>query len=284
MGNLPDRSTILAMMTASTREDIRVLKDVRESITPAAMVALAGRVNSHWLADGTPGGANAAPGGTARNPTNATTGSVQQTNAAAGFQKYLVDIVYGQSTNNSIFNVFLYDRLADISGLSGTNTSPQNTTNLSVNRYTGTASAGNQIMVEVYTQIGATNTTITASYTNQAGTPGQTTIATNFGSTTYGRAITAAFFLPLAQGDTGVRSVESVTLAGTTGTAGDFGVTIIHPLAWMSSTSSGSLGVATDMMFKGPTPIAANACLAFYAIPVSNSNFPYSVAMKFGEF
>jgi hypothetical protein len=44
--------------------------------------------------------------------------------------------------------------------------------------------------------------------------------------------------VPLANGDTGVRSVESVTVLATTGTAGDFGVTIARQIA------SGAVGLA----------------------------------------
>ena len=58
----------------------------------------------------------------------------------------------------------LYDRLLHIGGLNATTTAAQ-TVGGSLSRYTG--GAGNQIWVEIYTQIGTTATTITANYTNQ---------------------------------------------------------------------------------------------------------------------
>ncbi len=79
------------------------------------------------------------------------------------------------------------------------------------------------------TQIGTTATTVTTSYTNQAGTAGQASQATVFGGTAF-REVNRAIILPLAQGDTGVRAVASVTVLATTGTAGNFGVTLYKPL------------------------------------------------------
>jgi hypothetical protein len=46
-----------------------------------------------------------------------------------------------------------------------------------VSRYTGAAAAGNRIFVEIYTIIGTVATTVTASYTNENGTAGRTTVA-----------------------------------------------------------------------------------------------------------
>jgi hypothetical protein len=70
---------------------------------------------------------------------------------------------------------------------------------------------------------------VTVSYTNQAGVSGRTTAVQAIGgsgNSSTGRMI----FLPLQAGDTGVRSVESVTLIATTGTAGNFGVALFKIL------------------------------------------------------
>ena len=77
--------------------------------------------------------------------------------------------------------------------------------------------------------MGATGTTVTASYTNQAGTAGQTTVATVFGGTNFQLA-SQLLELPLAAGDSGVRAVANVNLVATTGTAGNFGVTLAKVL------------------------------------------------------
>jgi len=124
---------------------------------------------------------------------------------------------------------FIIDRLSHQGGLDGTAITAQ-TTNLptaALTRYTD--GVGVIAALTIYTAIGATGTTVTASYTNQAGTPGKTTVAQAIGASTV-NAGTRMVILPLAAGDAGVRSVESVTLTATTGTIGNFGVTLFKIL------------------------------------------------------
>ena len=175
---------------------------------------------------------------TAAAPTSATTGALGQVDGgsaalvvsaieAAGLATPAAQWIYGTGM------LILADRLSHQGGLDGTVTTAQ-TTNLptaALTRYT--SGDGVWAAVEVYTQVGTTATTVTASYTNQAGTGGQTTQAVAFGAfaTASARAAASVGLLPLASGDTGVRSVESVTVLATTGTAGNFGVTLFKPLA-----------------------------------------------------
>jgi len=129
--------------------------------------------------------------------------------------------------------VILVDMLNVSGGLSGIVTTAQ-TTNLptaALTRFT----SGEGVMAGfcIWGNVGSTATTVTVSYTNQAGTSGKISTATQFGGNNVavsGRMI----LIPLATGDTGVRSVESVTLAATTGTAGNFGVCLFKPLAIMA--------------------------------------------------
>jgi hypothetical protein len=110
------------------------------------------------------------------------------------------------------------------------------------------------IWLEIYTLIGTTATTVTCSYTNQAGTSGRTTPAMTFGGTG----------LPLQQGDTGVRSVQSVTVLATTGTAGAFGVVLAKLIAQISNGQTGT-GETKDFLTggSGPIEIPAGSCLAY---------------------
>ena len=87
-----------------------------------------------------------------------------------------------------------------------------------------------QIALTIYTQIGTTAVTVTASYTNSAGTSGRTTQAVVIGGTAY-REAGRVILLPLQSGDTGARAVASVTISATTGTAGAFGVTLVKVIA-----------------------------------------------------
>lgn len=132
----------------------------------------------------------------------------------------------------------LVDRLVHSGGLSGTTTGAQ-TTNLptaALTRYT--SGEGVFAALEIYTTIGTTATTATVSYTNQAGTAGQTSPAFVFGGTG-NRTAGTMIIIPLADGDTGVRSVESVTLAASTTTAGNFGVTLFKILDWVPGNNAG---------------------------------------------
>ncbi len=121
------------------------------------------------------------------------------------------------------------DRLSHQGGLDGTSSSAQ-TTNLptaALTRYT----SGVSVMagLEIYSAVGGTPQTATASYTNSGSTSGRTAPACVFGGTGF---TAAARFIPLnlQSGDVGIKSVESVTLSGSTGTVGNFGVTLYRRL------------------------------------------------------
>ena len=177
-------------------------------------------------------------------------------------QRWLVQAESMQSNAATGYGALLYDRLSHQGGLSGIVATAQ-TTNLptaALPRYT----TGAQVWIglEIYTAVGATATTVTANYTNQAGTAGRTTKAVAFGGSGTNSAGTIVI-LPLADGDTGVRSVESVTLAATTGTAGNFGVTLIMPLFVLPPAYGGipESIYANGLMAGKMIELVSNACL-----------------------
>ena len=168
-------------------------------------------------------------------------------------------------------------------GLSGIVTTPQ-TTNLptaALTRYT----SGEGVMagVVIFTQIGNGLTTITISYTNQAGTSGRTSTATTFGQTGF-RENNIFIPIPLQAGDTGVRSIESVTVAATTGTAGNFGVCLYKPLAMISFESTTGQApldaVSSGGIIGSLCEINADACLTFIGnATISSTNIAGSVIL-----
>lgn len=93
---------------------------------------------------------------------------------------------------------------------------------------------GVQVMIVTQTAIGAATPSLTFTYTNQAGTTGRVATAVtaiaNSAPTTqlWG---TSGPFLPLAAGDTGVRALQSYTLA--TGTTGTVAAVYVKPLAFI---------------------------------------------------
>lgn len=193
-------------------------------ISKASPTTIAGRPYTTWLAGGIPA-AGTAPT-TAAVPTNATTGALGQKNPTG--TRRVIDIVLAWAAGGGGL-MTLADRLSHQGGLSGTTTGAQ-ATNLptaALTRYT--TGVGVMLGADIHTAVGSTGTTITASYTDQDGTAGNATPLVVFGGTGFSAA-SRRILLPLADGDTGVRAVASVTLAASTLTAGAFGVTLFYPL------------------------------------------------------
>lgn len=254
-----DLSELVNRMTggnSGTPVNVPFYKDARVGAAVAA-ATVAGRITSLWEYNGSP--SHGAVPGAVSVPTNATAGSLRQANPGGGRQLWCTG-VWAMALSPG--TLVLYDRLLHISGLSGTVTTPQ-TVGGSLTRYATTTSAGNEIWCEIYTIIGTTGTTITASYTNQAGTAGQTTQATAFGGTAF-REAQRIIKLPLASGDNGVRAVASVDLVASTGTAGNFGVSIVRPLAVIPIPATG-VGYVRDFVAQQPgiQEILTDACLAW---------------------
>ncbi len=119
--------------------------------------------------------------------------------------------------------------------------------------------------LEIYTIIGTTAQTITVEYTNQAGTTGRTSPAVAFGGTG-DREASRFVMVPLQLGDTGGKAVAGVTLSGSTGTAGDFGVTLFKPLFVVPGVSGAISTITRNGLFGGDVPeVIDDAALFFLA-------------------
>ncbi|MFN9913366.1 MAG: hypothetical protein ACK53L_12320 [Pirellulaceae bacterium] len=227
----------------------------------------AGRLFDYWQPQAIPGVAPT----TAVVPTSTTTGALGQQNAPSGKQ---LSILGGHFTGTALCNYIVCDRLSHQGGLSGIVTTAQ-TTNLptaALTRYT--SGDGVMLGVTIYTQIGTTGTTITATYTNQSGVGSRVTPTVIFGGTGF-REPNRLLLLPLESGDSGVQSVESVTVAGTTGTAGNFGVTLFKPLYVLcndqASTVLSSAGFISGQNAGGVAKVENDACLFFALISSSST-------------
>ena len=234
---------------------------VARVVGAAATAPIAGRPASLWTYDGQPS-AGVAPT-TVAIPDNTTSGALKQASPGGGRTQWLIQ---GWATGLVGGTLILYDRLLHIGGLSGTVVSP--TTQAVGGTLTrNTGGVGNMMWAEIYTIIGTTGTTITASYTNTTPTAGRTSAAVAIGATGF-REVTRVIFMPLQAGDTGISAVASITLAATTGTAGNFGVTVGKPLAYVGIGTAGAAGwrdYATGL--PGIPEIASGACLAYLWIP-----------------
>jgi hypothetical protein len=167
------------------------------------------------------------------------------------------------------------DLLNHSGGLDGTVTTEQ-TTNLptaALTRHTG--GDGVFIGIVLYVTVGTTATTISVRYTNQAGTANRVSTITSFGGTNF-NAGSRLIQIPLQAGDTGVRSVEGVTVAATTGTAGNFGVCLFKPLMNFSlDSTTGTMpidAVSSGGMIGSMAEFDDDACLTFMAFtPVAQA-------------
>jgi len=267
MAAIPDLSAIINRQSGGNNgnpENIFFFKVPRVA-GAAATAPIAGRGASLWTYDGMPAG-GAVPTSAAI-PDNTTQGALPFTAATGGRDKYLIGAHIAPLTAGLYL---LYDRLFHIGGLSGTSTSDQTIQNEppSPALTRNTSGAGNIVFYEVYTQIGNTGTTLTMTYTNQAGTTGRTATI-DIGGANF-RGVTRAQRIPLAAGDTGVRAVEKIALTATTGIAGDFGITIAQPLAWIPVGAAGSPGwrdYTTGL--PGIPVIDPAACLSLLCMPAA---------------
>lgn len=240
----------------------------RAELSKTSLVNPVGRLSSLWINTNL----NASAPTTAAIPTNATTGSFGQKDSS-GVQRLMQSGQGSQSFNQ----IIICDRLSHQGGLSGTAVGAQ-TTNLptaALTRYT----SGEQVFlgIEIYSDIGATPRTVAASYTNQAGVSGRTTQPAVIGGTDFleaGRILV----LNLQAGDTGVRAVASVTLSASTGTVGNFGVTLFRPL-WLQGTQQED---DCDALFGiGFVPEIVNGACLFSLVNPQNSQGTGSIEKEF---
>lgn len=273
MSALVDLSDLVNRQTggnSGTPENIFFNKSF--TIAQVADTWAAGVLYSCWQYEGFPG-SGAVPGAVAA-PTKATAGALPFTNPGGGREKWLIQAQLITNAPDDIGAVLMYDRLLHIGGLDGTSVAAQ-TVGGTLTRNTG--GVGNQIFIEIYTALGTTARTVTASYTNESGTAGRTTQARAIGGTAGGANtdVNALLSLPLQAGDTGVQSVQSVTISATTGTAGNFGVTVARPLAWIASNDTSAVTSDFTVGPGGRPEIDTDACIAFALLSNSTTERPF---------
>lgn len=194
----------------------------------------AGQFRSYWM-NGfgivPPSAPAAALPSTSTNPSSTMDGAFAQNSSGSFQQRMWVRTITGQQAQNLI----IMDRLSHVGGIVGNVATPQTVNTAALTRYTN--GDGVWAALEIGNQIGVTSTTVTISYTNSQGVAGRTSQPIDIGNT--GRREAARwFFFSLQEGDTGVRSVETLTFAATTGTAGDCAVVLVKPLLVLPNTTA----------------------------------------------
>lgn len=241
----------------------------RATVEKNFSTATAGGIRTTWTQ--TPGAGTA--------PTTSVALSASSTGALLGpTGARLLSIESTLLNVNKLGTVMLVDLLNISGGLSGTSTSTQ-TTNLptaTLTRYT--SGTGVLAALVVWTTVGTTSATATVSYTNHAGTAGRTGTCYF-----YNGANSSDLVVPVAlqSGDTGVRSVESVTLSASTGTAGNFGVALFRPLAIVPSAVIGCRTYRAET-FNTSTPVVTQNGACLHAMTVQGATQPSLMSMTLG--
>lgn len=221
----------------------------------------AGQLVSLWTAVGQPGAGAAQGSAAGAAPDVTTAGALKFTNPASGLS-YCGRMA---AATDIVGTLILYDRLVHTSTLSGTVSTAQTVASAALTRPDANG-AQTELFLEVYTALGATpQAGAVMSYTDQDGNTGNTTPAfTVPASAPAGLMIP----IPLASGDTGVRAVASVTLGGSTGTAGNFGITICRRIAEVG-IAQGNVASLYDIFQSGLPQIYNSACL-FWAFLIGS--------------
>lgn len=195
---------------------------------------------SLWRATGQPGqGAIPTVVATCNNTTVGTIGFNQQMSPSTSYGAYL-EI----ATGNAAMTMELHDRLANMGGLNGTLTTAQSV-NLDLNTLLATDNIDTrkgdanysdvQWWLEWYTATGVTAVTATIVVTYNDGTTGNLSVLSLAAARPASHMIPLNSLIPSAQSGKFIRGIVSVTLSATTGTAGNFGVTVTRPRMTLSS-------------------------------------------------
>lgn len=241
---ITDLSTLSAALAGKSLQSFQKLSATAEG---------AGTFHSLWAVAGYPV-AGSAPGATALVPTNATTGAWPFTAGGGALQDYIGNLSFRGPTAGSLI---VYDRLMHVSGLSGTNVTVDTAvSNTALTRYTD--GLGVEAWAEFYSAIGASAATLTVKYTD----PDNNTLQTGtYAHPANAESVGQMVPIVLAAGDTGVKAVTNYHWSVTTGTAGNFGFTLLKRL--LSIPLNANVATIMSALDHGLTQIRPDACIAF---------------------
>jgi hypothetical protein len=225
---------------------------------------------SMWRATGTP--TQGAVPGAAAVCTDALAGSLGSIATPGSGQRNAV-LRAALASSNAGPLVVLVDRLAHMGGLSGTSTSAQ-TVDVDVSTLAGTRCATNYSDVtwwlEIYTSVGTTAVTATVTYTDSGNTSRTTTLS--FGGASPANQASRIFqIIPQTATPLPIKSVQSVTLSASTGTAGSFGVTATREIAPFALPPVANYGDLYDWARLGAPTVHDDACLSFLVLCTTTS-------------
>ena len=227
--------------------------------------ALAGAYFSLWRATGQPGqGAIPTAAATCNNALTGAMNFTQQTAPATSYGAWSNAVC-----SNNAATIEIHDRLMHMGGLSGIVTIAQ-TVSVNLNGVTadnmverkGDANFSDvQWWAEWYTDTGATASNATVAVTYNDGTTGSLTTFAAGGTVRAGRMIPLNNLIPAAAAGKFIRSIDTVTLSASTGTAGSFGFTATRPRMTMPLLLANKME-AFDWAQLGLPEIFNSSCLS----------------------
>lgn len=229
-----------------------------------SMTSVAGYWMTHFRNAGLPGAAGAAPASTGAQLSRTSTGAmpIPAPSAVSYFSSF-------EGAGGQAQTLALADRLVEFGGLSGTVTTAQAVSALALpSRATGATDV--ELWLEIFTVAGNTaSAVVTASYTNQSGTAGRTATLIG-GLPASGTPAARTYQFALQSGDTGVQSVQSLTIGTSTTVAGNIGLVLRRTLL------TGPIALANIGFFQGWAEtdlqiIPDDACLELMSLPAFTS-------------
>lgn len=239
---------------------------------------------SLWRATGLPG-QGAIPGAAAV-CNNSLAGCLELPTRTGGQHRVLAWAEHSNSLAGQ--GLVIEDRLAHMGGLSGTVTTAQ-TANVDISLTTSNLEArigGSNVYtqctwwLEWYTATGATVTTPTAQVTYHDGTTDSCNI-NNLGTTALPASVAASRrYQIIPNSGKYIKSVQTVTLSASTGTAGSFGVTATRQLAHLPASALIYKKEVADWAYLAAQVVEDSACVSFSMYTLTTTTGVVDAAIK----
>jgi hypothetical protein len=221
-----------------------------------------------------PAGSRAGAAATAAQCTDATTGAIPFSNAGSNRNLFAHSVAALQTSGTG--TLFLWDRLLYYPGIDHSTAGATNFTNgVALPRYT--TGAGVYAFLEVTTVLGAAAHTMTLTYTDDAGNAGNSSGAVTITPSTAVEGIChAQMVFPMAAGDKGIRSVQTITQA-TGGAPTGISTLVLARLLATIPLPTANVSSVQDLV-RGPQialpEINDDACLMWTYLPSSTGTTP----------
>lgn len=273
-------------MTIDTQDELvpalgSIVPQNRCKFAKPALAATTGRMTSLWTPAGQPGAGATNLGQSAAGavPTSSSTGAYPFTNPTGGASSYAGRAIASMAGAGMLV---LYDVLwvwgSGGSGWSVTTTTAQNTSAPAALTRPDANGAGTEVWLEVLSAMGSGAATPVIGYTNSGGTSGRTSTAMAY---SVSGAAGSMFQFPLQAGDTGVQSIQSLTLSVSMA-SGTARVIIARPTLEIP-ISGAYVPAMLDFAGLGLPQIYDSACLMWTYLPSSTTTGPANIKLDIAQ-